>query len=374
MNWRNVDANAWLLSLEWIADVMNHTAEESLGWKPPLQKLTGQTIDISILLYFMFWDIVYVSRHDDTQYRGQIGSEKSSEIRGRFVGFAWSVGHALTFKILTDDSQKVINRSRVRLSKDGENNLKLDAEAGEHPEREFIHSKRDSEANNFTMPTIDLEDNPQQRGWVNNEEYHTALQRKPVDPTEPHGTKGDDVTPKDGETNDSNGTPKDGETNGLSHGESTEEKTAESVPPSRPTKTSDRDLRADRRSRQQVKASKVQVETVDDEEENDDYSPMDDPRLADIKEPDELPGMGKDLPYYVEPSDKPYEVPVTQGMLDFTMDLLRTGRPVEKEYLQKKWSPEHSSCLPWKMEPVRAPRSSNGSRSKPKKKLGTTLT
>ena len=69
---------------------------------------------------------------------------------------------------------------------------------------------------------------------------------------------------------------------------------------------------------------------MDDEEENDDYSPMDDPRLADIKEPDELPGMDKDLPYYVEPSDKPYEVPVTQGMLDFTMDLLRTGRPVEK--------------------------------------------
>ena len=296
MNWRNVDANAWLLSLEWIADIMNHTAEESLGWKPPLQKLTGQTIDISILLYFMFWDIVYVSRHDDTQYRGQIGSEKSSEIRGRFVGFAWSVGHALTFKILTDDSQKVINRSRVRLSKDGENNLKLDAEAGEHPERECIHSKRDSEANNFTMPTIDLEDSTHQRGWVNNEEYHTAFQRKPIDLTETHGTKEDDVTPKDGETTNSNVTPKDGETNGLSHGESTEEKTAESVPPSRPTKTSDRDLRADRRSRQQVKASKVQVETVDDEEENDDYSPMDDPRLADIKEPDELPGMDKDLP------------------------------------------------------------------------------
>ena len=75
MNWRNVDANAWLLLLEWIADVMNHTAEESLGWKPPLQTLTGQTIDISIMLYFLFWDVVYVSRYDDAQYRGQIGSD-----------------------------------------------------------------------------------------------------------------------------------------------------------------------------------------------------------------------------------------------------------------------------------------------------------
>jgi hypothetical protein len=25
------------------------------------------------------------------------------------VGFAWSVGHALTFKILTEDTKKIIN-------------------------------------------------------------------------------------------------------------------------------------------------------------------------------------------------------------------------------------------------------------------------
>jgi hypothetical protein len=34
--------DAWLLLSEWIADVMNHTAE-SLNWRPPLQVLTGQT-------------------------------------------------------------------------------------------------------------------------------------------------------------------------------------------------------------------------------------------------------------------------------------------------------------------------------------------
>ena len=87
---------------------MNHTSEQSLGWKPPLQVLTGQTIDISIMLQFVFWDVVYVSQYDDHQYHGQIGSEKSSEVRGRFVGFAWDVGHALTFKVLTDDSKRVL--------------------------------------------------------------------------------------------------------------------------------------------------------------------------------------------------------------------------------------------------------------------------
>ena len=133
MNWRNVDANAWLLCAKWIADVMNHTAEKSLGWRPPLQVLTGQTIDISIILCFLFWDVVYCTRYKDKHFHGQVGSSKSSEIHGRFIGFAWDVGHVLTFKILTDDTNKVICRSRIRLSKEGINNLKLDTESGAVP-------------------------------------------------------------------------------------------------------------------------------------------------------------------------------------------------------------------------------------------------
>ncbi len=159
MNWRNVDANAWLLCAKWIADVMNHTAEKSLDWRPPLQVLTGQTIDISIMLCFLFWDVVYCTRYKDKKYRGQIGSDKSSEIRGRFVGFAWDVGHVLTFKILTDDTKKVICRSRLRLSKEGINNLKLDTEAGAVPHRIYIHSKRDGD-DNVILPTIDMSSNP----------------------------------------------------------------------------------------------------------------------------------------------------------------------------------------------------------------------
>jgi hypothetical protein len=119
MNWRNIPANIWLLTGEWIADVMNHTAEKSLQWRPPLEVLTGQTVDISILLCFLFWDVVYVTRYDDTQYKGQVGSNKSSEIRGCFVGFSHHVGHALTFKILTDDTRNIIHRSRVRLPRMG---------------------------------------------------------------------------------------------------------------------------------------------------------------------------------------------------------------------------------------------------------------
>jgi len=61
---------------------MNHTAEKSLGNRPRLQILEGHTIHISVLLYFLFWDIVYVSRVDDKEHHGQIGSKKSSLVRG----------------------------------------------------------------------------------------------------------------------------------------------------------------------------------------------------------------------------------------------------------------------------------------------------
>ena len=160
MNYRNVPPEAWLLCAQWIADVMNHTAEKSLGWRIPMQIISGETVDISILLLFLFWDVVYVKRYKDSNYSGMIGDKKSSEIRGRFVGFSWDVGHALTFKILTDDTNKIISRSQLRLGKDGENNLRLEVEAGAVPERVYIHSKRDSEGDDVILPTIDASKSP----------------------------------------------------------------------------------------------------------------------------------------------------------------------------------------------------------------------
>jgi len=123
MNLRKCPPEVWLLALQYVCGVMNHTAEKSLGNRPPLQILEGRTIDISVLLYFLFWDIVYVSRVDDKEYHGQIGSKKSSFVRRRMVGFAWNVGHGLTYKVLTDDTQKIICRSRLGLASDAENKV-----------------------------------------------------------------------------------------------------------------------------------------------------------------------------------------------------------------------------------------------------------
>jgi len=102
MSCQNADPEAWLRCLIWIADIVNHTAEKSPGWGILLEVLLGQTVDISMLLCFMFWDVVCVACCKDNTCKGVPASKQSTEIRGRFVGFAWGVGHALTFEGLAD--------------------------------------------------------------------------------------------------------------------------------------------------------------------------------------------------------------------------------------------------------------------------------
>jgi len=74
------------------------------------------------MVFFVFWDIVHCARHANKQP----GSQKGQEIRGRFVGFAWDVGHKLTFLVLADDTRKVIKRSVLRLADCPENEMRLD--------------------------------------------------------------------------------------------------------------------------------------------------------------------------------------------------------------------------------------------------------
>jgi hypothetical protein len=62
---------------------------------------TGSTNDISPLLCFHFWEPVYYKLDD-------------SDFPSDFVGISESVGHTMTFKILTDETLKVIHRSNVR--------------------------------------------------------------------------------------------------------------------------------------------------------------------------------------------------------------------------------------------------------------------
>jgi len=95
----------------------------------PLFALTGSTNDISMLLYFYFWQPVYFWHGESTVFPSE-----SKESCGHFVGFAEHVGHAMTFKVLVDDSQKVLFHSAIRSAiEPGEQNLRVDPLGGEPP-------------------------------------------------------------------------------------------------------------------------------------------------------------------------------------------------------------------------------------------------
>ena len=106
-------ASLWLLALMHVCMILNFTANATIGHTVPLTKLTGITQDISPLLQFDWYEPVYY-HVDENAF-----PSKSKEKSGRFVGISEHVGHALTYKILADDTNKIIHRSVVRTASDG---------------------------------------------------------------------------------------------------------------------------------------------------------------------------------------------------------------------------------------------------------------
>jgi hypothetical protein len=102
-----------------------------------MQCLKGSIPNISPIFCYSWYQPVYY-KVDDSDF-----PSKTREERGHFVGIAENVGHAMTFKILTDDTNKVVNWSNVRSA--GlplEHNLRLDPLCGES--KQFIKSKSET--------------------------------------------------------------------------------------------------------------------------------------------------------------------------------------------------------------------------------------
>ena len=95
-------AYTWLLALIYVCFVLNHTATASLDWRTPLEKLNGSTPDISIILMFSLMEPVYYKMNDASFF------SDSNENLGYFFGISENVGHAMTYKALTQDRRKVI--------------------------------------------------------------------------------------------------------------------------------------------------------------------------------------------------------------------------------------------------------------------------
>jgi hypothetical protein len=101
----------WLLGCEYIADVHNICADESIGYRIPREVRHGGLQDISAFLEYKFYEpILYLDSEESFP--------SSKEKAGWWVGVAHNVGDAMTFKILTRDTQQVVHRSVIRPAKD----------------------------------------------------------------------------------------------------------------------------------------------------------------------------------------------------------------------------------------------------------------
>ena len=157
LNRSGAPADCWLLALMYVCYVLNHMASSTLGWIPPLQKLTGQTQDTSALFVCSFYEPVYYDPHYDSF------PSSSNEELGHWVGVADHVGDALTFKVLTP-SRKVIYRSVIRSALDPSTRHKrlapLGGETNQVGDKVFIRSNFDTSDLDCPsvarrMPTID---------------------------------------------------------------------------------------------------------------------------------------------------------------------------------------------------------------------------
>src|SRR5687768_12083390 len=99
---------AWFIAVQYIADVHNICSDPSLPNKmTPLQYQKGVTPDISAFLQFTFWQPILYLDHESHW-------PEFKERSARWVGMAHSIGDALTFWILDDQSKQLLARSVVR--------------------------------------------------------------------------------------------------------------------------------------------------------------------------------------------------------------------------------------------------------------------
>ena len=126
-------AKFWLLNVLFVCYLVNHLATQSIDWKTPIEVATGQKADTSALLTYRWWEPVYYLDKDNSSF-----PTKSKEKLGRWVGVAENKGDALTYWVLTSETEQVIARSVLCLATKHPN-LKADKEAEVKDHNPFGH-------------------------------------------------------------------------------------------------------------------------------------------------------------------------------------------------------------------------------------------
>ena len=118
-------AAAWFLCLVYICLYLNNCVDPKLGdeTKSPIMMACFAHNDISMLLNFYFWQPVYYLLDPTDQSFGV----KSKEKRARWAGVDEKIGAKMCYKLVDDETGKIINRSVIRSATEpGTTNLRVD--------------------------------------------------------------------------------------------------------------------------------------------------------------------------------------------------------------------------------------------------------
>ena len=158
MNTSGYLACCWLLCLQYIFVVLHHLASPTLQGIYPGQALQGTTPDISFMLHSSFYESVYY-RIDSSEPDFNFPSS-SNDIKGYWAGFAANQGDSLTWRTLTEDTQRIIICSGIQSSLSTTTNQCLASPSGEGTTLPFSIPYPQHSKNSLPLDPFDYEDNP----------------------------------------------------------------------------------------------------------------------------------------------------------------------------------------------------------------------
>ena len=160
MNTSGYLACCWLLCLQYIFVVLHHLASPTLQGIYPGQALQGTTPDISFMLHSSFYESVYY-RIDSSEPDFNVPSS-SKDNKGYWAGFAANQGDSLTWRTLTEDTQRIIICSGIQSALSTTTNQCLASPSGEGTTLPFSipypqHSKNSLPLDPFDESTANFE-------------------------------------------------------------------------------------------------------------------------------------------------------------------------------------------------------------------------
>ena len=160
MNTSGYLACCWLLCLQYIFVILHHLASPTLQGIYPGQALQGTTPDISFMLHSSFYESVYY-RIDSSEPDFNFPSS-SNDNKGYWAGSAANQGDSLTWRTLTEDTQRIIICSGIQSALSTTTNQCLASPSGEGTTLPFSipypqHSKNSLPLDPFDESTANFE-------------------------------------------------------------------------------------------------------------------------------------------------------------------------------------------------------------------------